>query len=311
MKWRDGGNELDTSGYSPALGLPLDTVMGRAAEARRRQVTWTDLIATLLVTCQDPECLDLANGERLQYRNAATLLKNHLASGVTLANCLEAFDVLAETGELEINPFERANWAEPLPGLIEELPDGAGIPELLATLAQSADRLPNGDLFSALFRTAQLVGALAASASKRTVFNRVAAEDGVGQEEAGVLAEDLTARARFLLDRALLLAARTGARRCDSATLLITMLQAKDTYTQLILRRAGVSTGGAKVTSHVATATAESHPGAAPLPATASSLSAELQTLLESALRHPECSTRNAREARRVPRATADAGRSS
>ncbi|MDX5399807.1 MAG: AAA family ATPase, partial [Actinomycetes bacterium] len=106
------------------------------------------------------------------------------------------------------------------------------------------------------------------------------------EQDIGALAEDaLTPRARFLLDKALLLAARTGARRCDSATLLTAMVQARDTYTQLILRRAGVSTTTSKASSHLATATAESHPGAAPLPATASSLSADLQSLLEDALR--------------------------
>lgn len=286
MMWRGGATELDTSRYSPALGVLLDSAMGRAAELRRLQVTWSELVATLLLTSQDPERLELPTSERLQYRNAALLLKNHLAPGVTPANCMEAFDVVAEVGEQEINPFERDTWSEPLPGLIEELPEGAGITDLLMSLVQSADRLPNGDLLTALFQTGELIGALEASDSEQSVFARVASEDGSVPEEAGVLLEDaLTPRARFLLDKALMLAARTGARRCDSATLLIAMVQARDTYTQLILRRAGVSIGAARVSSHLATATAESHPGAAPLPATASSLSTDLQVLLEAALR--------------------------
>jgi len=285
MNWKAGGVELDTSRYSPALGLLLDSLMERVVLLRHPQVTEVQLLATLLQARQDSESPHLSNDQRDQYRNAVALLENHLASGVQLSHCLAAFQVVAEVGAREINPFERGNWCEPLAGLVEELPDGAGIPHLLSALFCATDRLPNGNLLTKLFQTAQLIEALAASASERSVFSEVLADSSSTEANAGVVDDDaFTPRGRFLLDKALTIAAKSGAQTCDSATLMIAMLLAKDTYTQLIMRRAGVNTATARMSSHVATVTAELHPGAAPLPAAASSLNPELRALLEASL---------------------------
>ncbi|MGB7962562.1 MAG: AAA family ATPase [Propionicimonas sp.] len=286
MKWKDGRIELDTSRYSPALEWLLDSLMEQVAQLHHRQVTETQLLATLLQARQGSESPDLPNDQRDQYRNAVALLENHLTSGVQLSHCLDAFQVVAEVGAQEIDPFERGNWCEPLPGLIEELPDGAGIPQMLSALFEATERLPHGTLLAKLFQTAHLIEALAASVSGRAVFGGGLADGSSAPENAGVVDDEaFTPRGRFLLDKALTIAAKSGAQTCDSATLMIAMLLAKDTYTQLIMRRAGVNTSTTRMSSHVATVTVELHPGATPLPATASSLNPELRALLQAALR--------------------------
>lgn len=271
---------MDTARFAPALGALLDSVIEQVAEAHHEQVTEAHLLSMALQVQPAAERLALPTGQRDQRPNALALLDRNLAVGVQLDDCVQALAEVFSSGTSEINPFERDNWREPLPELIEGLPDGAGIPDLLKSLFLAADRLVDGTLLSSLFQVERILGSLEAAASGRSVFP-VGVE---GEESPPLDPAAFTPRARFLFDKALRLAATTGAASCDAGTLLIAMVQAKDTYTQVIMARAGVSVGSAKVASYLATATTEVHPEAGALPATGDNVTPELHLILESAL---------------------------
>ncbi|MCL1897357.1 MAG: AAA family ATPase [Micrococcales bacterium] len=274
MTWQDGSLELNTAKYAQSLGHWLDSAIERVAERKHREVTENDLLAVLLSQRPDaPAFLDLAPDQRDALSQCAALLANHLAAGVAAADCLRVFDDLAEVVAEEINPFERKAWRDPVACLIESLPDSAGPQEFLQALFAATDSLPDGDMMTSLFDAPSIVVVLSSSGQDQPLFT-----------EDTLAAEALTPRARFLLDQALANAAKAGQERCDAGDLLVAMVRAKDTYTGVILRRAGVSTTSPAATSYFATQLeAPVSPSAAPLPAGPDAMTPELVKTLENA----------------------------
>ncbi|MDR3359257.1 MAG: hypothetical protein LBO20_01080, partial [Bifidobacteriaceae bacterium] len=253
--WHGKDPELDTTAYSPALATLLERTMERVAERRHRAVTEADLLACAMTTRwegADFQALD-ASGQA-ELRDAAALLGGHLAEGVRTADCLAAFDVVADVGPTEINPFERDAWRDPLPALLESL-TGGGVPDLLAALFGAASELSDGDLLASLYDADRLTAAVSLASVGASVFKD-------GQLDASAL----TPRAGFLVGRALALAAKAGAAQAGPADLLTAMAAQKDTYTHLVARRAGVTLTNPNVVSWLeGAAKAAPRPGAAPL----------------------------------------------
>ena len=280
MNWQDGNVELDTGRFSPGLALLLDYAMEATADARLSCVGETGLLFSLLTLTEDALLATTPTG-REEIHTAVKLLRASLSEGVLYEDCLDAFREVAPRGAVEVNPFERENWRQPLASVIDGLADGARPLDLLRALFTSLTPLPEGELLKALFDSGRILSAATASPSDRSVFLASPGEDSDGQE---LDDSAFTPRARFLLDKALALTATTGGAVCDTATLLTVMLTARDTYTQLIMRRAGASVTTARATSHFATATAPMHPAAPPLPPTRSSIDPHLASLLGTAL---------------------------
>ncbi len=274
MTWKNGSAELDTASYSPGLAHWLDTTMEQVAERGHAHVTENDLLAGLLgFSHDDPSLLDLTPAARDSLNRAVALLTNHLAESVRTSDCLRAFEDLAETTDQAVNPFDRAAWREPLPDLVEALPDRAEAADLICALFEAADTLPDGDLITSLFQTEAVVRLLRGAGRRRDLF-----QDGSLDPQA------LKPRAGYLLDQALTNAARAGQSQCDTVDLLAAMLRAKDSYTQTILRRAGLSVTTPKAASYFATVMgAPVSPHAVGLPATDQTMTLGLIRLLEQA----------------------------
>jgi ATP-dependent Clp protease ATP-binding subunit ClpA len=280
MTWTHGGPELDTAAFGSGLAHLLDSALERVAERRSSTVTEADLLAALLtLRWDDPVVVALSTDARAELQAGAALLAHHVAAGVRANDVLDACDIVAPRGGADINPFDRATWRPPVAAVVDSLPAGAGLPQFLAALVEAAPSLPDGDLLTGLFDAPAILRALAAAASQRTVFGEPPEPDADAPIDSAAFAP----RADFLLDQGLQLAARSGAAQCGPADLLAALVAHKDTYTHLILRRAGVSTTNATVTSHLATL-ASTVVGAPPLPRVQASLSPDLAGLLEDCL---------------------------
>ncbi len=274
--WRNQSAELNTSAFAPALTLLLETTIERAAMQTLAQVTEGDLLYCLLEQRADNAAfLALPEAERTAFLNAVGLLKNYLAPGVQLTDCLDAFDAVALRSSQEINPFERESWREPLGALIDGLPEDAGLQALLEGLFAAAETLPDGDLLTGLFRQGDLLAALAQSKVRRELFD----------ESGALCAEVLRDRALFLLEQGLQLAARGGAAQAEPLHLLSAMVQYRESFTNLLLRRTGASAATARAANYLANAYGGTNESAARLPSVRASLSPALTATLEAALR--------------------------
>ncbi|MDR1426686.1 MAG: hypothetical protein LBJ08_02865, partial [Bifidobacteriaceae bacterium] len=273
--WHGKTAELDTSIYAPALGALLDATMARVAARRLGAVTEADVLASVMSQRWDaPEFLALAAEDRAEFRDTAALVAARAAEGVRPADCLAAFDLVGEQVSREINPFERGAWRAPMPALIEALDDGATIPALLAALFAAASELPDGDLLTSLFDAPSLIDALRVASAKASAF------------EAGILDQAaVTPRALFAIERALALAAKAGRDKASGVDLLAAMISHKDTYAQLVLRRAGVAANTTAVSNWLGTMIdSPALPAAVPLEPGVESFAPDLADMLQAAV---------------------------
>lgn len=113
MTWRDGAAEIDSQRYSPSLALLVDIALDRAVETHASRISECLLLDALLAPVDDAALLSIPAEDQRHFRDAAAMATNHLAAGVTVRNCLDAFAVVTQTTATEINPFDREAWDEP------------------------------------------------------------------------------------------------------------------------------------------------------------------------------------------------------
>jgi ATP-dependent Clp protease ATP-binding subunit ClpA len=274
--WNNGMEELDAGRYAPSLGLLLDATAERAVMRPLRLVTENDLLLSLMRQRKDAaEFLHLPEKERDAFESAASLLKNFLCDGVRATDCIESFDAASVPGAREINPLLRASWRDPLPEVIEALPDGASLMDLLAGLFGAAGRMKNANLLCGLFRVDELISAIEGS---RRMPEPFAAD--------GALAPDaFRPRALYLIESALALAGRTGAARAECAHLISALLLYKESFTNLLIRREGKRFSPAAVEAFLQNTYGALDAAAAPLEKAGGSFDGALSRALSEALR--------------------------
>lgn len=273
--WKDGNRELNTERYQASLSLLLEDAMERAVTERLRFLGEADLLLSLMtVNTESKAFFALAEEDRTELIRSRSLVENYLAEGVRLKDCRTAFQACMEPGSSQPNPFERSFFREPVGAWLDDLPDGAGVTDLLEKLFGNTEELPDSDVITVLFRCQELYRAICASRMKAEVF------DGDG----ALIGDCFRERAEYLVGQALLIAARCGESSVEPAHLLAAMLLCKESYTWLVLRKIGVSADGARVGTYLQNTFPQDNRAAAALPAVRASFTDETVKILESAL---------------------------
>ncbi|MDO5132153.1 MAG: AAA family ATPase [Eubacteriales bacterium] len=273
--WKNGMQELDTTRFKPSLRLLLDNALERAVRDRLRFLGEADLLHALLtVDTTGREFLDLGEDDRTELTRTRSLVENFMAEGVRLRDCRIAFEACMESGSSQPNPFLRSFFREPVGTWLDDLPDGAGVADLLEPLFGNAEKLPDGDVVTGLFRCGDLYQAIRASRIKAEVF----AEDGT------LLMDCFRERAQYLVGQALTIAARCGEECAEPSHLLAALLLCKESYTHLVLRKIGIAAAGTKITTYLQNTFPQENRLAAALPARRESFRAGADELLEQSL---------------------------
>ena len=273
--WKNGMKELDTGRYRPSLSILLEDAMERAVTEKLLFLGEADLLYSLItIDTEKGPFLDLDDENRIELLQSRNLLENYLADGVRLKDCRSAFRVCMESGSTHPNPFLREFFREPIATWLEELEDGAGVGELLEKLFAEAEKLPDSDVITVLFRWQELYRAICASHVKTEIFD----EDGA------LMRSCFRERADFLVGQALMIAARDGAKAAEPSHLLAAMLMCKESYTWLLLHKAGIAANGTRIGTYLQNTFPQNDRHAAPLPPVRESFSQEITALLEKAL---------------------------
>lgn len=237
--WENGKPELDTGRFRPSLSLLLEETMAHAAMVQLRQITETDLLYTLFSQKPDTaSAVKLAGVEKQAFFDSINLLTNYLAPEVRRKNCIEAFSALTIIGSDTINPFLFESFRAPLGDWIDELPDGAGITDLIQKFFSRLDTLENGALLKELFRTEELATAIQRQNDVASIFDQQTGELSGGA---------LKGRALYVVEQALSLAAHAGEEAVLPVHLLAASFTLKESYGYLLLSRGGAGITSAKI----------------------------------------------------------------
>ena len=197
--WKNGMQELDTGRFKPSLGLLLDNAMERSVRDRLRFLGEADLLLSLItVDTMSREFLDLEEEDRLELTRTRSLLEHFMAEGVRTRDCRVAFETCLEPGSSQPNPFLRDFFREPVGTWLDEMPDGAGVSDLVEKIFENAEKMPESVVLTGLFRHGELYQAIRASRVKAEIFDK----DG------NLVMDSLKDRAQYLTAEALAVAAR-------------------------------------------------------------------------------------------------------
>lgn len=273
--WKNGMQELDTGRFKPSLGLLLDNAMERSVRDRLRFLGEADLLLSLItVDTMSREFLDLEEEDRLELTRTRSLLEHFMAEGVRTRDCRVAFETCLEPGSSQPNPFLRDFFREPVGTWLDEMPDGAGVSDLVEKIFENAEKMPESVVLTGLFRHGELYQAIRASRVKAEIFDK----DG------NLVMDSLKDRAQYLTAEALAVAARCGEKAAEPAHLLASMLLCKESYTHLILRKMGVATTGTKISTYLQNTFPQDDPLAEELPPLRSSFRDGADEILEKAV---------------------------
>ena len=273
--WKNGMQELDTGRFKPSLGLLLDNAMERSVRDKLRFLGEADILLSLItVDTVSREFLELAEEDRLELTRTRSLLENFLAEGVRVRDCRVAFEACLEPGFSQPNPFLREFFREPVGNWLDDMPDGAGVSDLVEKIFENAEKMPESVVLTGLFRYQELYQAIRASKVKVEIFDK----DGA------LVMESLKDRAQYLTGEALAIAARCGEKAAEPAHLLAAMLLCKESYTHLILRKMGVATTGTKISTYLQNTFPQDDRLAPELPPVRSSFGDGADQVLESAV---------------------------
>lgn len=279
--WKNGELELNTGRFRPSLGLLLEAAMMRAATERLTQISETDLLLALLT--QDSNVAPLANlpeAERKSFFNAATLLTNYLATDVKKTNCIAAFTTLSCSGDDVLNPFLFESFCVPLGSLLNELPDGADLSDLILSLFSRRGELANGELLGELFRADDLLTAMRHQTDAAPLFD----------PETGALAGDAyQPRVWSAIEKALDLASHAGEAVVLPVYLLAAACSLRDSYTFLLFRQGGAVFSSAQISAYLRNTYYADQPKRSQLPKEKRSFSAEAVEVLLAAQARANC----------------------
>ncbi len=273
--WKNDKLELDTGRFSPSLGMLLEETMEHAVMVRIRQITETDLLHTLFTQKPDTaQIAELEDTEKQAFFDSVNLLANYLAPEVRRKNCVAAFSALAVTGSDTINPFLHESFRAPLGDWIDELPDGAGITDLIQKIFSGLDALENGALLKELFRAEELGTAIQRQADAASLFD----------QQTGELTESaLKGRALYVVEQALSLAAHAGEEVVLPVHILAASFTLKESYGYLLLGRGGAGVTSAKIAIYLRNAFQTDQPAQRTLAKTKDSFSQEAIAILSEA----------------------------
>ena len=137
--WKNGMQELDTGRFKPSLGLLLDNAMERSVRDKLRFLGEADILLSLItVDTVSREFLELAEEDRLELTRTRSLLENFMAEGVRVRDCRVAFEACLEPGFSQPNPFLREFFREPVGNWLDDMPDGAGVSDLVEKIFENA-----------------------------------------------------------------------------------------------------------------------------------------------------------------------------
>lgn len=279
--WKNGEPELNTGRFRPSLGLVLEAAMMRAVTERLTQISEADLLLALLT--QDANVAPLANlpeTERKAFFNAVTLLTNYLAPDVRKTNCVAAFETLSCAGDDGINPFLFESFCAPLGSLLNELPNGADLSDLILSLFSRRGELANGELLGQLFRADDLLTAMRRHADAAPLFD----------PETGALDGDAyQPRVRNTIEKALDLASHAGEAAVLPVHLLAAACSLRDSYTYLLFRQGGAALNSTQFSAYLRNTYHVGQPGRNQLPKERRSFSAEVVEILLAAQARANC----------------------
>lgn len=273
--WKNGSSELDTTRFRPSLGLLLDAAMERAVTEQLAQMSETDLLLVLFTQNANTAPLsDLPESERQAFLDAANLLNNFLAQDVKKKNCVAAFTALSRAGGAAINPFLFESYRDPIGTYLNELPNDAGIIDLIRTLFSNLESLPDGALLREMFRAEDLITAIRRQDNATALFD----------QQTDALAESaLKGRALYAVEQALSLASHAGEAAVLPVHLLAAIFTLKESYGYLLLRRGGAEVSSAKIAVYLKNAFQTEQPVQSALSKTKSSFSPEAVAVLTAA----------------------------
>ena len=275
--WSNDLTELNTGRFSGALGFLLDAAMERAVEDGSSEINECDLLYCLLTHSKDGALFaELPQEERLALSDAASLLANYLAPGVRIKDCVTAFKVSQLNGGAAINPFLFESFRPPLGELIDGLPDGAEPGGLLGELFGRSAELADGELIRGLFRTDELNAAIFRQSSRAELFD---ARTGLLIESA------LKPRCLYITEQALAIAARGGEAQAQPLHIMAAVLELKESYFSLLLRKGGGEIPRSKLTLFLRSALRAEEPASSAPGRNRDSFSPEAVAIYENALR--------------------------
>lgn len=230
MLWKNGETELDVSCYLPELSFLIETAIEGCIDHSYAEMTPGALILPLFsVTETSAVYTALSEEVKTNWTKMQRILRHCLKSGINMGLCRQVLETGIRQTKEEFNPYERNYWKAEAAELMEELPESAGLKEMVLLIFQAARK--EEDLESELLEDLLDFGKL---------WERMESDQEVLSlfDEQGKLQEDLlSASAKILIRHTRKTAAQNACEEALPIHLLYGMLREKDGYLWQTARR--------------------------------------------------------------------------
>lgn len=230
MLWKNGETELDLAECRAEVSFLVETAIEGCIENSYAQMTPGALLLPLFsITETSAGYGSLSEEVKTNWTKMQRMLQHCLKAGISMPLCRQVLETGLRQTKEEFNPYERSYWGEESAALMEELPQSAGLREILLLIFEAVKK--EEDLESELLEDLLDLEKLSERLESRQEAIALFDEEGKLREEA------LSKSARILLQNTRRMAAQNACDEVLPIHLLYMMLDDRDGYLRQVARR--------------------------------------------------------------------------